>query len=49
MCKIEFDYNQICCGCSSVIAYNNLLDIVLEEPEKNTKETLLAYVKETYL
>ena len=22
MCKIEFDYNQICCGCSSVIAYN---------------------------
>lgn len=28
---------------------NNLLDVVLEEPEKNTKEILLAFVKETYL
>lgn len=28
---------------------NNLLDVVLEEPEKNTKETLLAFVKEKYL
>lgn len=28
---------------------NSLLDIVLEEPEKNTKEILLAFVKETYL
>ena len=28
---------------------NELLEIVLEEPEKNKKETLLNYVKETYL
>lgn len=28
---------------------NDLLNIVLEEPEKNTKETLLAYVRENYL
>ena len=28
---------------------SDLLEIVLEDPEKNTKETLLAYVKETYL
>ncbi len=28
---------------------NDLLDIVLEEPEKNTKETLLAFVKEKIL
>ncbi len=28
---------------------NDLLDIVLEEPEKNEKEILLAYVKETYI
>ena len=28
---------------------SDLLEIVLEEPEKNTKETLLDYVKETYL
>ena len=28
---------------------SDLLEIVLEEPEKNTKEVLLAYVKETYL
>ena len=27
---------------------SDLLEIVLEEPEKNTKETLLSYVKETY-
>ena len=27
---------------------SDLLEVVLEEPEKNTKETLLAYVKETY-
>ena len=27
---------------------SNLLETVLEEPEKNTKETLLAYVQETY-
>lgn len=27
----------------------DLLDIVLEEPEKNTKETLLAYVRDAYL
>jgi len=25
------------------------LEIVLEEPEKNTKESLISYVKETYL
>ena len=28
---------------------SDLLEVVLEEPEKNTKETLLSYVKETYL
>lgn len=28
---------------------SDLLEIVLEEPEKNVKETLLAYVKENYL
>ena len=28
---------------------SDLLEIVLEEPEKNKKETLLSYVKETYL
>ena len=28
---------------------NNLLEIVLEAPEKNEKETLLAYVREHYL
>lgn len=28
---------------------SDLLEIVLEEPEKNTKEMLLDYVKETYL
>ena len=28
---------------------SDLLEVVLEEPEKNTKETLLAYVKDTYL
>ena len=27
----------------------DLLEIVLEDPEKNSKETLLAYVQETYL
>ena len=27
---------------------SDLLEVVLEEPEKNTKETLLAYVKENY-
>ena len=27
---------------------SDLLEIVLEEPEKNTKETLISYVKETY-
>ena len=27
---------------------SDLLEIVLEEPEKNTYETLLSYVKETY-
>lgn len=28
---------------------SDLLELVLEEPEKNTKETLLSYVKEVYL
>ena len=28
---------------------SDLLELVLEDPEKNTKETLLAYVQETYL
>ena len=27
---------------------SELLEIVLEEPEKNTKEALLSYVKKTY-
>lgn len=27
---------------------SELLEIVLEEPEKNTKEALLSHVKETY-
>ena len=27
---------------------SDLLEIVIEEPEKNTKETLISYVKEMY-
>ena len=28
---------------------SNLLELVLEEPEKNEKEILLSYVRENYL